>query len=610
MLGINPSFFCLLSISVFWVHVVNSDFVISRSYHDITDHPANCSPDLGVEDGTSICRAVRIKWSGDEGKVTSQSARRIKELFEKTLSEDDPNHLVRRMYIDIHTDTLKIEAQPSTSATTSLDINTIFGEALDMFLTPRPWWVITKEIYGDRKSALHSIDPPSGSSTEAGAGVGAGTDTKTGGGQRIHISLLRFSQRHEPHLRFLASVQYPPTASICAKTPLHVGHMVNSGWGSHLNAYSGIMADGKYQITEIYDSNTNLPNEGVAYASASTCPHLINKRHCAFLPLTNCTLPDLITKSKGGVDYKEKVFPSDFMYFSEASPNGVVVRDGNKHVSEPKNEYHEELKKKYEQPGLLSKPFVLNEFLDGNTPGVPTKNKVQGHCQNSPYTNVVLPGHGLIWRPNALYRSLIAKRIAAEKNLRPWPPGSQCVAMHIRRGDRTYSQINMREFCANHTRIGTGMDNCRNKWTNEKHSCDDLGDKGCFTRHPFGALTLQEYLDKSWQLLQTRNVFIMTDDGEWLKREKEKVSSEWKIFTLSAALNSRAHDSKEATNNGVDFLASIELVRNCQAFVGHWGSGVSHLGFHAMCFHHGAKTGVCPPACDFKADWSTGEGPP
>jgi hypothetical protein len=102
----------------------------------------------------------------------------------------------------------------------------------------------------------------------------------------------------------------------------------------------------------------------------------------------------------------------------------------------------------------------------------------------------------------------------------------------------------------------------------------------------------------------------MTDDGEWLNREKQKVASDWKIFTLSAAINSRAHDSKEATNNGVDFLASIELVRSCQAFVGHWGSGVSHLAFHAMCFHNGAKTGVCPPAVDFKANWSSGEGPP
>jgi hypothetical protein len=37
--------------------------------------------------------------------------------------------------------------------------------------------------------------------------------------------------------------------------------------------------------------------------------------------------------------------------------------------------------------------------------------------------------------------------------------------------------------------------------------------------NPFGSLTLQDYLDKAWMLRQTRNIFVMTDDGDWLRAE-------------------------------------------------------------------------------------------
>ena len=44
--------------------------------------------------------------------------------------------------------------------------------------------------------------------------------------------------------------------------------------------------------------------------------------------------------------------------------------------------------------------------------------------------------------------------------------------------------------------------------------------------------------------------------------------------------------------------ASIELVRQCEAFVGHFGSETTHMYFNAMCLTHAGTTGLCPPVAD------------
>lgn len=121
--------------------------------------------------------------------------------------------------------------------------------------------------------------------------------------------------------------------------------------------------------------------------------------------------------------------------------------------------------------------------------------------------------------------------------------------------------------------------------------------KGCFHERPYGAISLQEYLNRAFDIHPTYNVFIATDDGIWLEKEKELISSKWSIFSVSGSPSSRSvSDSKSATKNGVDFFASLALARQCQAFVGHWGSAISQLFYHYMCISHDMKVNTCPPA--------------
>jgi hypothetical protein len=100
----------------------------------------------------------------------------------------------------------------------------------------------------------------------------------------------------------------------------------------------------------------------------------------------------------------------------------------------------------------------------------------------------------------------------------------------------------------------------------------------------------------------TKNVFVLTDAAEWLQNERKKiVDKEWKIYSISShGEKDRRHDSDEATLHGVEYHASLRVAQQCQAFVGHWGSGVTHQVYQAMCFQHHTYLGQCPPTFDMR----------
>jgi hypothetical protein len=77
-------------------------------------------------------------------------------------------------------------------------------------------------------------------------------------------------------------------------------------------------------------------------------------------------------------------------------------------------------------------------MLDGNGMSYPSYGHEGAH--DSPYVRHVMASYGLIYRPNALYRSLIQQRIHKfrfEETTPNFLPRSPCVALHIRRGSIT-----------------------------------------------------------------------------------------------------------------------------------------------------------------------------
>jgi hypothetical protein len=142
-----------------------------------------CSAILGFSEEED-CKAILLKFH----KFTVDS-------FLKILESLDNDLHVRRIYIDIADSKRHNHYQ-------------LLGDALDIFLTPRTWWIIVVEDYFRRDYHKNPVRDDSFR------------------GNCSHIFLLRYRQQWEAHLKRRALVQYPPD-EVCLQTPLNVGSMVS-----------------------------------------------------------------------------------------------------------------------------------------------------------------------------------------------------------------------------------------------------------------------------------------------------------------------------------------------------------------------------------------------
>ena len=562
-----------------------------------------CSRRLGVATDNEVCMSILLR----AAKVSG-------ELLLRELAETDHNFLVRRIHVMTH--------EP--------DVLTI-NRALDVFLEPRPWWVIRKEVFvGLEYFNTSSIGGAAATTSSANDSASAG------GGKRAlsalhahehasahawsHVFLQRYDIKLEPHLYQISAVQFPPLQE-CATSRLKLSHTVNSGWGSASAFYGIFVTERPWSVFLPYESNTNTVAERVMYASPDLCPNTVNKWTCAFLPTTNCTVPDQVTTCSGSACN----WDGDLLYTS-ASREGKQLSDEDKSaLADEKDKqaahtpYHKAIDAWYgplRQAGFQAEPFLTS--------------KDQVTDSHRPDKFLVTKVFGQIWRPNAVYRTLISRRIEAmwremfeRHGLPPLVvagPGvgvgvgaaggatfengqeqPKCTAIHVRRGDRSINMEGkaMRDWCQQWLPF-TNWDNCTSHSTGQRMACQTLSDYGCFSNNPFGALTLNDYLNASWGLLKTRNVFVLTDAAAWLDKERTTVDKAWSIYSIASnGGKDRSNDTPRATMNGVEYHASMRMAQNCQAFVGHWGSGVSHMIYNAMCWRQGNTVlAHCPPAKD------------
>jgi hypothetical protein len=109
-----------------------------------------------------------------------------------------------------------------------------------------------------------------------------------------------------------------------------------------------------------------------------------------------------------------------------------------------------------------------------------------------------------------------------------------------------------------------------------------------------------------------RTLIVTTDDEEWLDGQREEVRKtrpEWRVLNLkaphiaSAATGADQYDfmrHSAGTASGVLLHGSIELSRQCEAFVGHFGCGGTMLVYKSMCAQHNHREYVCPPSFDVR----------
>jgi len=145
-----------------------------------------------------------------------------------------------------------------------------------------------------------------------------------------------------------------------------------------------------------------------------------------------------------------------------------------------------------------------------------------------------------------------------------------------------------------------------------------IGDLGCFST-PFASVTLGHVLDSAAKLVppEVRTLILASDDEAWMVSEIEamrKARPEWKVYFLEAPKPEKPSKGAKAsqdkyyymrssggTASGTFWWGSIELARQCEGFVGHFGSGATMFFHNQLCQQHLDFENACPATFDVRS---------
>jgi len=110
---------------------------------------------------------------------------------------------------------------------------------------------------------------------------------------------------------------------------------------------------------------------------------------------------------------------------------------------------------------------------------------------------------------------------------------------------------------------------------------------------------------------------LASDDEVWMVEEIRLMRIErpdWRVFFLeSPKLEGREKQSVSGdaayhymrstggTASGTFWWGSIELARQCEGFIGHFGSGATMFFHKQLCEYHRDYENVCPPSFDVRS---------
>jgi hypothetical protein len=81
-----------------------------------------------------------------------------------------------------------------------------------------------------------------------------------------------------------------------------------------------------FAVKQIYSSYSNDFNDSTAFITGSDCPKIFNKFECAFIPMTNCTIPTSVSscKTKNCVHGIKSTKAFD-VFYTNASTSGEQI---------------------------------------------------------------------------------------------------------------------------------------------------------------------------------------------------------------------------------------------------------------------------------------------
>lgn len=460
---------------------------------------------------------------------------------------------------------------------------------LDQVIIPRPWWRIQE--HENHQSLLITLD--------------------------------KISREWEPHIRFIGSIQYPPP-DICRETPLIVGKedCIHPGWGAVFGMYGSLKRIFPYAVVAPYVSISNDPLQNTAFIKGSDCPSEFNKWHCAFLPTTNCSLPSVVTDCRTDHCIPPVNYDAGAVY-THADRDGELInlRQSTDEVRlKYQTEIHSPLSKE-----LASKQYFIHPQFKYIMPFNRTWYEIMKDDVHDAYAEYAGFNMYFLLRMNSWYRSQVSHYIRSYRaSTSPYfHPNSDCVAIHIRRGDRASSH-NIQEICYN---ASHEPKLCLDE-NFALHPCS-VHDLHC-GNVPFGSIELPRTLQTIDQILppvdsnSPRNILLFSDDYDWIQQEtaaiKQNPSSpyhNWNFYhppppsTLTETTKQSHQTSLQkyhlirsdgGTASGIYLQATFQMVSQCNGFIGHFGSSFTGLLFSIMCHRHRGLEGICPPMFDIKWD--------
>lgn len=449
----------------------------------------------------------------------------------------------------------------------------LLGDMVDLFMLPRPMWYVVAEPYND-------TDP-------------------------VQYVFERFTQLWDPYFEFITRQQFP-SPEVCARSQLMVGHAdcLQPGYSDVRKFYFGEMAHSPIPYAVFVPVFGTAKAFGRAFISDEDCPlERKNRWTCAFLQMTNCSVPEptdnLLERAIGL--YNATALGGNFTHISNV---GVVEHAAKFH----RNHEYQAYRKRSEVLMRSIPPFVYT------SPFTHAANMFKFHGPDEHQVAEFLFME-LLYRKNSFYRRKVADSFAAFRA--KYNLGSavrtkdrRFVGVHIRRSDRTLKGVNMTDFCY-HLLV--------QRFTHVKQNCTYEGGVvmecagnenlfGCdqFDDVPVGAVTLDSVVQEAELLIgpSIRNMIVFSEELDWLEHQiliNAKLHPEWRFFTM----DSPGHETKFASRSigtaaGVFFHATIDMVQECDALLGHFTSGVPMTFAGAMCHHHAGMEGICPPVYNLK----------
>jgi hypothetical protein len=272
------------------------------------------------------------------------------------------------------------------------------GLMSDHYLQSRPYWTVYHEEYPWQKHRSHHI---------------------------IYIRVLNLDES----LHNISQVMNPQD---CSRRVLVLkGYHDFGEYGNEHHNLLRYFNDFSGAITLVHiKQRANFIDDGY-------CPNETNKYNCAFLPMTNCSLP---TSYLNCTNFDPQCTPgiTDYHVYLSATPPARLFR---KTFEEDKGFHKLLLKPQIQPPHLVGLEYLSPRPFDFSN--VTTRSYVISSIGSLHFTAIFL-------RRNYDFRTQVAKMIHTfRRSSKPaYGANDQCVAIHIRHHDRVKPGYDMLKYCS------------------------------------------------------------------------------------------------------------------------------------------------------------------